>query len=484
MSKKEKSGFLPLEEEKSMDKKSVSKSKDVTPRNVGQTPKSQGMFGGFKNSISSYIKKKIETKIMQFLRDQKPKVQDKIRDKAMPKCVQNFMDDIVEENWPILEEEVQYQLRIRTDVPFVEVKKPDVSCFCWPCWKIRSLFQYSLMPYDKSLGQKLRNPIFILGFLAMLCPIYGISSFYFILLFLIIDKSDEYQLINFILEFKRLQFFSIGVIGGTIGFYMYFKCVEENTHLSLSIQQNCYQYGPSMLIHPRIDLIAFGINILLVWITLIFLPFSEQKGKLRFKNAEIEEQKETERKEKERQKRLKKREKLQKKIETELEKLEKEGKVAKFEDLAEKYKMKQFDDLDEEAKKQQGCCSFQRGGGMKCLIIWDILAFGLAFLFFYNGFRLENKQSFEDAKGHIYFTKWIYAMLSFPFLLFSVPLVSSLLSRARPTAYDMYGNTVPIIGQVEYDDDLMDDIDDDLEDEGVLNDNNDTQPGTSTNRNN
>lgn len=106
---------------------------------------------------------------------------------------------------------------------------------------------------------------------------------------------------------------------------------------------------------------------------------------------------------------------------------------------------------------------------MKGLIIWDIVCFSLAFLFFYRGFRLENRNSFEDAKGHIYFTKWIYAMLSFPFLLFSVPLVSSLLSRARPTAYDHYGNTVPIIGEVQYEDDLMDDLEDDIEEDGILN---------------
>ena len=44
----------------------------------------------------------------------------------------------------------------------------------------------------------------------------------------------------------------------------------------------------------------------------------------------------------------------------------------------------------------------------------------------------------------------MYAILSFPFLLFSIPFVSSLLSRARPTAYDEYGNTVPIIGEIDY----------------------------------
>lgn len=101
---------------------------------------------------------------------------------------------------------------------------------------------------------------------------------------------------------------------------------------------------------------------------------------------------------------------------------------------------------------------------MKCLIIFDMLSFALAVFFFYSTYKLENKKNFEEAKGHIFFTKWIYAVLGFPFLLFSIPLVSSLLSRARPTAYDVYGNTVPNIGELTYlDDDFIDDLDEDLE---------------------
>lgn len=57
----------------------------------------------------------------------------------MPMCVQNFTDSLVDENFPIIEEEIQYQIRMKTDIPFVEAEKPDVSIFCWLCWKFRSV---------------------------------------------------------------------------------------------------------------------------------------------------------------------------------------------------------------------------------------------------------------------------------------------------------------------------------------------------------
>ena len=106
-------------------------------------------------------------------------------------------------------------------------------------------------------------------------------------------------------------------------------------------------------------------------------------------------------------------------------------------DLASEYGLDEYDD----AYKDKGCLSCctcfncSRGGGVRCLVIWDMISFGLATLFFYGSYKLES-ENFLEAKGHIYFTKWIYGCLSFPFLCFSLPILNGLLSRARPTAYD------------------------------------------------
>lgn len=82
-------------------------------------------------------------------------------------------------------------------------------------------------------------------------------------------------------------------------------------------------------------------------------------------------------------------------------------------------------------------------------------------MFFTLTYRYENVNSFLLAKGHIYFSKWVYAVLGFPFLFYSIPVISTLLSRARPTSYDEYGNTVPYIGTIDYKEemDLLENMD-------------------------
>lgn len=48
-------------------------------------------------------------------------------------------------------------------------------------------------------------------------PLYGLQPLYWILVFACIQRTDEYQLVNFILEFKALMFFSIGFVSLGIG---------------------------------------------------------------------------------------------------------------------------------------------------------------------------------------------------------------------------------------------------------------------------
>lgn len=62
----------------------------------------------------------------------------------------------------------------------------------------------------------MRNPIFWVIFLVQLVPFFGVGVFFFFIDFLMIDKSDEYQLIFFITRFKSLFFLSYGVIKGVI----------------------------------------------------------------------------------------------------------------------------------------------------------------------------------------------------------------------------------------------------------------------------
>jgi hypothetical protein len=76
---------------------------------------------------------------------------------------------------------------------------------------------------DLSFWQQIKTFSFWFWEIIAIFPFYGVQQFFFAFVFLAIDKSDEYQLTKFILEFKKLQFLS-GVINGMWGYIDYYFC--------------------------------------------------------------------------------------------------------------------------------------------------------------------------------------------------------------------------------------------------------------------
>ena len=77
---------------------------------------------------------------------------------------------------------------------------------------LRARFLHALMPADGNLWSMLRDPFSVLLLLLCLNPLWGSSIIISCVKFLLIDKSDEFQLVNFILKFKTFQFFGSGVL--------------------------------------------------------------------------------------------------------------------------------------------------------------------------------------------------------------------------------------------------------------------------------
>jgi hypothetical protein len=76
-----------------------------------------------------------------------------------------------------------------------------------------------------------------------------------------------------------------------------------------------------------------------------------------------------------------------------------------------------------------------RGGRLKGFIIWDAFTFLIClcvFLFVsFGGTEISNAQ----IKANMYFVKTLYGLLSFPFIVFVLPYMTFLFTRARETAY-------------------------------------------------
>ncbi len=76
---------------------------------------------------------------------------------------------------------------------------------------VRAKFLYAIMPADASKWKVLRDPVAVFFYVMTVFPLYAINIWSFVLLFLFIDKRDEWQLVGFILKFKMTQAIGQGV---------------------------------------------------------------------------------------------------------------------------------------------------------------------------------------------------------------------------------------------------------------------------------
>ena len=106
---------------------------------------------------------------------------------------------------------------------------------CWPngrgaCpapWDwFRAKLLYSLCPADASFWQVFQMPSFWLVLLLTVLPLYGISVYMYVLLFALIERTDEYQLVSFICRFKAIQFLVQGVLPALLISAKHVACLE------------------------------------------------------------------------------------------------------------------------------------------------------------------------------------------------------------------------------------------------------------------
>lgn len=64
-----------------------------------------------KEKINLWLRKKIERMVMQLFSRLKPKIKVALKDPDMCECVKKSVDELVDELWPDIEEEMRYQLK-------------------------------------------------------------------------------------------------------------------------------------------------------------------------------------------------------------------------------------------------------------------------------------------------------------------------------------------------------------------------------------
>jgi len=123
-------------------------------------------------------------------------------------------------------------------------------------------------PCDLSFWGRMRNPLYAAIFALFLFPLYGVDSICVITYWLCQKKVDEYQLVNFIIKSKGLQFLTGGLMGGTIAFIKLFRC---STVADPHGMTGCWKKAPGVTKTFRFEFSLLMVRIVLVWITFLLL---------------------------------------------------------------------------------------------------------------------------------------------------------------------------------------------------------------------
>eukprot|EP00439_Symbiodinium_sp_Y106_P045625 s3342_g5.t2 len=266
-----------------------------------------------------------------------------------------------------------------------------------------------------------------------LLPVYGISPGIFLLIFLIVDKTDEFQLVSFILEFKDwlvmfrfgesgFQYLTQGLVRSLMGYFLYLNCVtapgqEEDfcatngpgsvaPTLIVLVQDSgppslCLLVREAMALN-RLLQVGYLLQVVLVWnlsalgrcrglvqqtkpghqlhmlrTAFVLLPFSSRKGRSTLTGH-----------------------------------------------------------LDEPLPHR----SKQRGGYIIYLLWYDLLTFVVCAGALVYVLQLREWLLDDWMVKHAFFAiQMVHGYLSMPFFFFTIPLIRNVLSHTAPTGYDRSG---------------------------------------------
>jgi hypothetical protein len=311
---------------------------------------------------------------------------DKIKDDTMPIFVQDAVDATVKDVMPDVKREIMEA--VESKLRKTEAHDPGTRPRN-PLLMIRAWVLYTLYPNDRTIWQKLRNPFWYLLLIIMAFPRWGVHQAAFLLLLIFRDKSDEFQLVDYIVGFKGVQFVAIGVIPSIVGAYQLYFCTTSTD------DEACESDAPQLAFW---ELAFFVSQILLMWGAFALLPYAEKRGGVRFKH----------------------------------------------------HRRSQLFD----PPSQPGCCGkpkYKGRGGRIAAWIWYDTAMFVVCVGLIVGAILSDRVVFDEhdelywkSRAAFYWTRVLYGLLSFPWILFKMPFIFTLFTHARPTAYNRNGKTMPV----------------------------------------
>mmetsp|Transcript_65464 Transcript_65464/g.151963 ORF Transcript_65464/g.151963 Transcript_65464/m.151963 type:complete len:512 (+) Transcript_65464:102-1637(+) len=168
-------------------------------------------------------------------------------DPHVPRWLARNISVLIDALWKDIEDEIERDIEaaILTQQANAGMRGPSSNWLPTTAYlRFRSFILYHYLPCNKSFWGKIKDPIYLTIFFSMLAPL---SVLHFsiclglLLLLLFPGPPDEFQLLNFIMLFKGLQFVSGGVLKCVKTSLIDFLCYSiEQEHLLYCINN----YGP------------------------------------------------------------------------------------------------------------------------------------------------------------------------------------------------------------------------------------------------
>mmetsp|Transcript_69586 Transcript_69586/g.201662 ORF Transcript_69586/g.201662 Transcript_69586/m.201662 type:complete len:465 (+) Transcript_69586:62-1456(+) len=331
--------------------------------------------------LEIWLKRKVHEKIEHFVDRLPDIIKDASDDPEMPGPIQRGKNKVIDKAWPDIREELLWNVTVAMDA----AKEQDDAKGSGPdC--IRAFFRYHLYPCDKTFWALLKDPVWIVFTLASLIPWAGMTPLIFLFIFIIIDKTDEYQLITFILQFKGTQFLSHGVIKCIMGFFMFIGCVTVPAKGS---EHSCDESGPGVNSSYVVVVAGWLLQVVLIAIAFALLPWSKEKGRKELKG-----------------------------------------------------------NINRNTEAPQS--ARRAGGYIRNLLAYDLVMFliciGVIGYVLYT--RPNKEKDYDDwvVQQAFFSVQVVYGLCAFPFFFFTLPVLQAILTHSIPTKYDSLGRACAIVG--------------------------------------
>jgi hypothetical protein len=146
--------------------------------------------------MNRYVRLKIEKMLVNYLKKLPPKIKEELKDPDMCMCVQKFVDDTVDNFWPDVEDYILFELRLSMHKPVLTpTPRKEYMWLCLPCKRFRDCFRYNYDPVDQAIWTRFKSLWYWVILLISAFPFYAVQSLFKGVIWVMLDKSDQYQLV-------------------------------------------------------------------------------------------------------------------------------------------------------------------------------------------------------------------------------------------------------------------------------------------------